>query len=106
MAPVEIVLPTGTTVRVARGLCPHGAPDARRDDHHRDAPALLLLRPHWCAGPVPITGNRATRILHGAINVKTGDVSLLITDEWTREMHPRLPVGDPLALAGLEYRPF
>src|SRR6185437_9364481 len=28
---------------------------------------------------VPITGNRSKRILHGAINVKTGDISLLIT---------------------------
>jgi len=36
---------------------------------------------------VPITGNRSKRILHGAINVKTGDVSLLITTEWTRETH-------------------
>src|SRR4051812_20147448 len=36
---------------------------------------------------VPITGNRAKRILHGAINVKTGDVSLLITEEWVNETH-------------------
>src|SRR5260221_9716155 len=36
---------------------------------------------------VPITGNRSKRILHGAINVTTGDVSLLITKEWTKEMH-------------------
>ena len=36
---------------------------------------------------VPITGNRSKRILHGAINVKTGDVSLLITKEWTQETH-------------------
>ena len=36
---------------------------------------------------VPITGNRSQRILHGAINVKTGDVSLLITKEWTQETH-------------------
>ena len=36
---------------------------------------------------VPITGNRSKRILHGAINVKTGGVSLLITKEWTRETH-------------------
>jgi len=28
---------------------------------------------------VPITGNRAKRILHGAINVRSGDVALLIT---------------------------
>ena len=36
---------------------------------------------------VPITGNRAKRILHGAINVATGDVALLITKEWTKETH-------------------
>jgi hypothetical protein len=36
---------------------------------------------------VPITGNRAKRILHGAINVHSGDVQLLITQEWTQETH-------------------
>jgi DDE superfamily endonuclease len=36
---------------------------------------------------VPITGNRAKRILHGAINIRSGDVWLLITEEWTRETH-------------------
>jgi DDE superfamily endonuclease len=46
-----------------------------------------------CYGPigeqvrVPIAGNRSKRFLHGAINVKSGDVSLLITREWTRETH-------------------
>jgi hypothetical protein len=34
---------------------------------------------------VPITGNRAKRISHGAINVATGDVELLITAGWTKE---------------------
>lgn len=34
---------------------------------------------------VPITGNRSKRILHGAINVKSGDVALLITEEWVKE---------------------
>src|SRR5438093_1454797 len=29
---------------------------------------------------VPITGNRGKRILHGAINISTGDIQLLITD--------------------------
>jgi hypothetical protein len=39
---------------------------------------------YCCSGPigeqvrVPITGNRSQRILHGAINVRSGDVSLLI----------------------------
>jgi len=34
---------------------------------------------------LPITGNRAKRILHGVINVKTGDVLLAITPEWDAE---------------------
>jgi hypothetical protein len=36
---------------------------------------------------VPITGNRAKRILHGAINVRSGAVALLITAEWVNETH-------------------
>lgn len=36
---------------------------------------------------VPITGNRAKRILHGAINISTGDVALFITEEWIKETH-------------------
>ncbi|MBV9458345.1 MAG: hypothetical protein JO141_12625 [Bradyrhizobium sp.] len=36
---------------------------------------------------VPITGNRSKRILHGAIAVKSGDVSPLITEEWVDETH-------------------
>jgi transposase len=36
---------------------------------------------------VPITGNRAKRILHGAINVRSGAVALLITEEWVNETH-------------------
>jgi len=36
---------------------------------------------------VPITGNRAKRILHGAINVGNGEVLLLVTPEWTAETH-------------------
>ena len=36
---------------------------------------------------VPITGNRAKRILHGAINIFSGDVVLLITEEWVQETH-------------------
>ncbi|HMB04684.1 MAG TPA: transposase [Isosphaeraceae bacterium] len=37
---------------------------------------------------VPITGHRAKRILHGAINVGTGDVAGMITKAWTQEEHP------------------
>jgi len=36
---------------------------------------------------VPITGNRAKRILHGAINIASGAVLLLITNEWVQETH-------------------
>jgi len=36
---------------------------------------------------VPITGNRAKRILHGALNVWSGEVLLLITDDWVQETH-------------------
>lgn len=36
---------------------------------------------------VPITGNRQKRILHGAINIKTGDCLLLITDVWNELTH-------------------
>jgi hypothetical protein len=36
---------------------------------------------------VPITGNRSKRILHGTINIYSGDVLLLITAEWTQEAH-------------------
>lgn len=34
-----------------------------------------------------ITGNRSKRILHGALNVWTGEVLLLITHEWVHEAH-------------------
>jgi transposase len=34
---------------------------------------------------VPITGNRRKRVLHGAINIWSGAVLLLITDEWVQE---------------------
>jgi transposase len=36
---------------------------------------------------VPITGRHARRILHGAINVWSGDALLLVTEEWTQEEH-------------------
>lgn len=36
---------------------------------------------------VPITGNRAKRILHGALNIRSGDGVLLITQEWVQETH-------------------
>lgn len=36
---------------------------------------------------LPITGNGQKRILHGAINIKTGDVLLLIRDYWDEVTH-------------------
>jgi hypothetical protein len=36
---------------------------------------------------VPIAGNRAERVLHGAINVRTGGLAPLITEEWTNATH-------------------
>jgi transposase len=36
---------------------------------------------------VPITGSRQKRILHGAINVGTGDVVLQVTRQWNRVTH-------------------
>jgi transposase len=48
---------------------------------------------HSCYGrvgqqvSVPITGNRTKRILHGTINIGTGEVVLLVTHEWVQETH-------------------
>lgn len=36
---------------------------------------------------VPITGGHARRILHGAINVGSGELVLLITEVWEQEEH-------------------
>jgi hypothetical protein len=36
---------------------------------------------------VPISGSHQRRILHGAINVATGDVELLVTPEWKQREH-------------------
>jgi DDE superfamily endonuclease len=36
---------------------------------------------------IPITGNRAKRVLHGALNVQTGAIALLITDYWDQDTH-------------------
>lgn len=36
---------------------------------------------------VPISGSHQRRILHGTINVTTGDVQLLITTDWTQHEH-------------------
>lgn len=36
---------------------------------------------------VPVTGNWQKRILHGALNVTSGAVALLITQEWNQDTH-------------------
>jgi hypothetical protein len=36
---------------------------------------------------VPISGSHAKRVLHGAINIRSGDLALLITEDWTRDSH-------------------
>lgn len=36
---------------------------------------------------VPITGSHARRILHGALNIRSGDILLLITAEWCQDTH-------------------
>lgn len=36
---------------------------------------------------VPVTGNRQKRILHGALNIRSGEVLLLITKVWDEVTH-------------------
>ncbi len=36
---------------------------------------------------VPITGNRAKRIRHGAINIRSGAVALIVTEAWNNQTH-------------------
>jgi transposase len=36
---------------------------------------------------VPITGTHARRVLHGVLNVGSGELLLLITEEWVQETH-------------------
>ncbi len=48
---------------------------------------------YCCYGPigeqvrVPISGSHDKRVLHGAINIRSGDLAMLITEDWTRESH-------------------
>jgi len=53
---------------------------------------------------VPITGNRQKRILHGCLNVASGDALLLITREWVQETHQAF-LQMIRALARLAHRP-
>jgi hypothetical protein len=36
---------------------------------------------------VPITGNRSKRVLHGALNIYSGSVALMISEKWDRDSH-------------------
>jgi hypothetical protein len=36
---------------------------------------------------VPITGNRSKRIVHGVINIQSGEIELLITHQWNAQSH-------------------
>jgi hypothetical protein len=36
---------------------------------------------------VPITGSHAKRILHGVLNIRSGDALLHVTEKWTQETH-------------------
>ena len=36
---------------------------------------------------VPILGTHARRVLHGGLNIRSGELLLLITDEWVQETH-------------------
>ncbi len=36
---------------------------------------------------IPITGNRDKRVLHGVLNIRSGDVLLLVTKKWNQETH-------------------
>ena len=46
-----------------------------------------------CYGPigeqvrVPISGTHNKRVLHGAINIRSGDLASLITEDWTQDSH-------------------
>ncbi len=46
-----------------------------------------------CYGPigeqvrVPISGAHAKRLLHGAINIRSGDLALLVTEDWNQDAH-------------------
>ena len=37
---------------------------------------------------IPMTGHRARRVLHGALNIRTGAIALLSTDPWDQDTHP------------------
>ena len=62
-----------------------------------------------CYGPkgqqvrVPITGNRAKRVVHGALNIRTGALLLLISDVWDQATHQYFLTMIPRTLARLAH---
>src|SRR3954470_7158112 len=76
--------------------------DARRDDHHGDTPALLVLRPHRRAGPRP--DHRQPGQANPPRGDQRQDRGRLAADH--RGMGQRdssgVPRDDPVALAGME----
>jgi len=50
-------------------------------------PLYARYGPVGAQAEVPISGHRSKRVLHGAINLKSGAVTLLATAEWDAETH-------------------
>ena len=50
-------------------------------------PLYARYGPVRAQAEVPISGSRAKRIGHGAINIGSGAVALLVTAEWDAETH-------------------
>jgi len=93
-APSSVVAPPRALASIKRGLKTGLKGRARTVLLMLDETIITETPPlYYCYGHigqqvrVPITGNRAKRVLHGAINVKSGDVVLLITEEWIKETH-------------------
>jgi DDE superfamily endonuclease len=93
-APSSVVAPPRALASIKRGLKTGLKGRARTVLLMLDETIITETPPlYYCYGHigqqvrVPITGNRAKRVLHGAINVKSGDVALLITEEWIKETH-------------------
>ena len=79
----------GAKTRPQGSLAPHRAVDAGRNNCHGDASAVFLLWSHRRASPES-ADNRGThnkRVLHGAINIRSSDLALLITEDWTQDSH-------------------
>ena len=93
-APTSVGVAAGNLVPSKRGL--------KRGLKDRSRTVLLMLDEtivtetpplYSCYGPigeqvrVPISGTHNKRVLHGAINIRIGDLALLITEDWTQDSH-------------------